>query len=197
VNPFSRQLISRADRRAIAPKEWRPITHAEQSAIALACDPLTRDIFVFAISTGLWRGEILGLTWDQIDGDELHFTPEQAKAGRHDLCVMDEEALSIVIRRRAEEYVFHLDGERIRPNVFHRMWALARARAGLKRHVQFHDCRRTLGQRILDATGNIVLAQHPLRHASVRTTERKYAKKPMDLMRDAVRRAAGNTTTRE
>jgi integrase len=74
------------------------------------------------------------------------------------------------------------------------MWAPARARAGLKRHVQFHDCRRTLGQRILDATGNIVLAQHQLRHASVRTTEKLYAKKPMDLMREAVRMAAANTT---
>ena len=196
TNPFDHALIGKADRRTVKPRDWEEITPKEQAALVMACDSLTRDIFVFSLATGLRRGEILNLIWDQIDGDELHFQPEESKSGRHDMCMINDEAIDMLTRRKRHsvcEYVFHKGGRRVTVDHFHhRMWAPARKRAGLARHVQFHECRKTLGQRILDKTGNPVLAQYQLRHADLRTTQRIYAKKPKDLMRDAVNKS---TTT--
>ena len=151
------------------------------------------------MSTGLRSSEVLSLTWGQINGDEVSFEPEESKNGRHDVCVMDDEVLGIIMRRHGEavcEYVFPRNSRRIRGDVFHHtMCSPVRRRTGLARHVQFHDRRRTLGKRILDATGNSVLPQHQLRHADLRTTQKLYAKKPMDLMRQVVRDAKKETTT--
>ena len=103
--------------------------------------------------------------------------------------MLSEAAVRIVERQPVTcEYVFHTNGKRLRrDNFHHRMWSPARKKAELE-FLQFHDLRKTNGQRIVDATGNIVLVQYQLGHSDVRTTQRAYTREPKDQMREALRK---------
>ncbi len=193
VTPFAGRLVSEKDRLGLRVRPWQELTRVQQSALLLACDPLTRDIVAFALETGCRQSEVLGLTWDRVQGDEIIFTPETQKSRRYGTRILSEDAVRIVERQaKTCGYVFHTGlGRRIqRDNFYKRMWVPARKKAGLE-GFQFHWLRKTAGQRILDATGNVVLAQYQLGHSDLRTTQRIYTKEPKDQMREALRKVAG------
>ena len=50
----------------------------------------------------------------------------------------------------------------------------------------FHDLRKTCGQRILNATGDILVVQYQLGRSDVTTTQKSYTKEPLDRMRNTV-----------
>jgi hypothetical protein len=53
--------------------------------------------------------------------------------------------------------------------------------------------RKTLGQRLVEATGSIAVVQHQLGHAESRTTERVYAQSPVDRMLAGQAALGGNS----
>jgi integrase len=57
------------DRRILksSPSRRRYLNHDEERRLLEAASPHVRDLIVFAIETGLRRGEQLSLTWDQVD----------------------------------------------------------------------------------------------------------------------------------
>jgi integrase len=191
ANPFAGRLMSEKDRLAQRPAPWVELSRADEVRLLTACQPWLRDIVVFAIETGFRQSEVLGLTWDRVNGDEVTFTPETQKSRRYGTRLLSEEAQAIIARQPAmSEFVFQRGGRRIRRDAFYKEWRKARSKAGLE-GFQFHWCRKTAGQRILDATGNVVLAQYQLGHSDLRTTQRIYTKEPKDQMREALRKVAG------
>lgn len=187
-NPFRGRLMSRRDALALEVRAFRVLSAAEEARLLMAAEPLCRDVIVFALNTGLRQGEVLGLTWDQIDGDIVRFTPAQQKSGRHGARALNERALGVLARQEeVGEHVFHREGRRLNRHEFRTLWQKARAKAGLP-DVRFHDLRKNLGQRLLEATGDIVAVQYQLGHADIRTTQRIYTTEPLDRLREAVRR---------
>ena len=185
-NPFAGRLISKKDERAQKPREIRVITEGEESRLILAADPLTADIIRVAIGTGLRMSELLNLTWDQIQSDEIHFHPDQHKGGTWARCGMSKVAFEAIQRQPAIcEYVFHLNGMKINRRALHTLFD--RARKAAKVECTFHDLRRTCGSRIREHAA-LDVASAQLRHADVRTTRKWYADDPIDRVKDAVRK---------
>lgn len=186
-NPFLGRLMSVKDRHARPPSTWEVLSRADEAKLLLGAKPIARDVIAFAIATGLRRGEILALRWDQIHGDVVTFRPDQQKAGRHSSRILSPVALAVLARQPEQgPLVFHENGKPIdRYRWHHHLWSPARRNAGLVGY-QFHWLRKTCGQRMLDAGASIVAVQYQLGHASSRTTETTYVREPLDVVRQAV-----------
>lgn len=187
-NPFAGRLITQADKRAIKPRK-RILEAGEVKALMLAASGLVQDIIMFAASTGCRQGEILNLTWDQVRGDELHFSPEQNKGGRHSVRALNDTALDILSRQSGGEYVFTDEyGQKLERRTFHNKWNKVRERAGVE-DVKFHDLRRYCATRLL-TVGSMENVKTQLGHADIRTTQAAYAEDDVQGVKDALRRLA-------
>lgn len=118
--------------------EW--LTASEARDLIDALPDQHKDLVRFALATGLRLGNILGLTWQQIDAERtlawIH--PDQAKAGKAIPVPLNQTAVEVLARQSTgTERVF--DRKRIETKV----WKAALLRAGIKRRIRFHDLRHT------------------------------------------------------
>lgn len=109
------------------------------------------DFTLFAWLTGMRKGEIASLRWEDCDGDCIRLRAEDAKNGTARLIPLEGELVEVIERRKkdmqfkARELVmlsvliFHRTGEPIRE--FRKGWATACRLAGVRR--LFHDLRRS------------------------------------------------------
>jgi len=102
------------------------------------------DIIVCAINTGMRKGEVLTLKWDQIRNGQIYLTDTKGQKPREVPINLDLEALFKSIRKRSGlryKHVFIYQGKPITHNVRSGLRsALKRARIDLFR---FHDLRHT------------------------------------------------------
>jgi integrase len=168
TNPFAGRLISKADRKAIQPRD-RVLTTDEANRLILAADPLMADIIAFALETGFRRDEIRLLTNNRIQGALVTFRPCDQKSGRHGVRALSGAAQAIVARQPAGVFVF---GE-MNVDRFDYLWGLARKRAGVE--CVFHDARRTFAHRARERGVPLQDISAQMGHSDTRTTERVYA----------------------
>ncbi len=156
----------------------------EVDALVAVLPPYLKDVVTFGYLTGWRRGEILGLTWHDVDRDGrlIRLPGDRAKNGRPRSVPIEGEELQVLVERRYQarlveqdgaikvvDYVFHKDGEAI--GDFRKPWTKACINAGLfylvkdergrERKVPeklFHDLRRS-------AVRNMVRAGVPERVA--------------------------------
>jgi integrase len=100
-----------------------------------------KDFARFAYYTGMRKGEIASLRWEDLDGDVIRLRAENAKNGKARSVPIDGELEKVIERRRAARQVetrggvllaplvFHHDGEAIAD--FRKAWATACVVAGL------------------------------------------------------------------
>ena len=100
-----------------------------------------KDFARFAYYTGMRKGEIASLRWEDLDGDVIRLRAENAKNGKARSVPIDGELEKVIERRRAVRQVktsggvllaalvFHHDGEPIAD--FRKAWATACVVAGL------------------------------------------------------------------
>ena len=104
-----------------------------------------RHAAIFALSTGLRAGNVLGLKWDQIDFKRrfCYFDSSEVKNDEELFIALNDSALSVLRARRSmhNEYVFTYKGKRIgRLNTA--AWKKALNRAGIE-NFRWHDLRHT------------------------------------------------------
>ena len=128
------------------------------------------------IDTGMRRGEVLGLTKDNLDGDWVRLW--KTKTGKARSVPLTPEA-----KRLLEEHVPF----EIKPWQVHRLWAKIREDIGLENDEQFvlHTLRHTTATRLLKKTSNIAMVQRMLGHSNISTTLRYAHIDDQDLL-DAV-----------
>jgi integrase len=109
------------------------------------------DFTLFAWLTGMRKGEIASLRWEDVDGGCIRLRAENAKNGTARLIPLEGELAELIARRlgarpiKANEtimlsaLIFHRNGDPIRE--FRKSWATACAKAGI--HRLFHDLRRS------------------------------------------------------
>lgn len=109
------------------------------------------DFTLFAWLTGMRKGEIASLRWEDFDGDCIRLRAEDAKNGTARLIPLEGELVDLAERRKTakqfnvdgvtmtSEVIFHRAGEPIRE--FRKSWATACRLAGVCR--LFHDLRRS------------------------------------------------------
>jgi integrase len=150
-------------------------------------DPFARVALVLLVETGMRRGEVLSLGWENVDLEAGIVRLPSPKSGRPETVPLSEsavEALASLARgrkarlgagTRAEEERWCFPGRDPKKHrvEFKRTLDLVRRAAGL-RDFRLHDLRRSLGLEIARRAG-LTLAGKVLRHSNPRVTAAVYS----------------------
>jgi integrase len=207
--------VESPNRRHIEMKTW-DAAQVRTFLDATANDPLGA-MWRLVVMTGLRQGEILALTWDDIDLDRgtvavrrgvilgekgREFGPTKSRAGQRQValpasCVsalrahrarQAEQRLAAGPAWRDQGLVFpRYDGDVYPPSSLRKRWTDTVKEAGLP-YIRFHDLRHT------SATLSLALGEHPkivqerLGHSSIRMTMDRYSHVTPNMQREAADR---------
>ncbi len=164
----------------------RFLTEAEIDALLKACSPHLTPIVETALLTGMRRGEMLSLKWEQIRNGFIYLT--ETKSGK-DRQIPINDRLQDVLRevRRGNqlksEFVF-CDSQGKRFYEVKRSFHGACRRAGIEAF-RFHDLRHTFASRLVMRGASLKAVQELLGHADLKMTMR-YAHLSQEHLRDSV-----------
>jgi integrase len=189
-----------------APRDLE-LTEAEEARILAECSPALADLLAGALATGMRQGELLTLTWPQVNLAErvIDFAP--TKRGRKRLMPINETLYYVLARRKAAAQ------GKARPakpdRVFSRpdgvpwsKWSVedqfgkALAAAGIKKALVFHDLRHTFASRLKRNGVGETEIQRLLGHKSLQMTDR-YITVEVEQMRVAVASLASKNNAKQ
>jgi integrase len=176
VSPFKKgkRLMFRENNHRL-----RFLSEAEIEALLQACDdlkansPHLRPIVETALLTGMRRGEVLSLKWEQIRNGFIYLQETKANKARQ---IPINDRLAEVFRevRRGNHlkspYVF-CDFRGNRFQAVKRSFATVCKRAGLE-NVRFHDLRHTFASHLVMKGASLKAVQELLGHADIKMTMR-------------------------
>jgi integrase len=170
----------------------RFLTEAEVSALLTASDdlkahsPYLRPLVETALLTGMRRGELLSLQWEQIRNGFIYLTETKTGKGRQ-IPINDRLAEVFKEVRRGNQlksdFVF-CDSQGRRFYAVKRSFASACRRAGVEAF-RFHDLRHTFASRLVMRGASLKAVQELLGHADLKMTMR-YAHLSHEHLRDSV-----------
>jgi integrase len=164
----------------------RFLTDAEVESLIKACSPHLRPIVEVALLTGMRRGELLGLKWEQIRNDYIYLTDTKSGKARQ-IPINDRLAEVFKDVRREKQlkspYVF-CDSQGRRFFEVKRSFASACRRTGLE-DFRFHDLRHTFASHLVMKGASIKAVQELLGHADLKMTMR-YAHLSQTHLKEAV-----------
>lgn len=162
-------------------------------------------LFMLALSTGMRRGEILGLKWDDIDWKNKtlyvrrqlttsnEFVDVKTKAARRSIS-LDDHTLEELKAHKSKQNEERLEngpayqnkenliicteiGSRYHPDNVKRTWNRLFNRKDMEeiRKIRFHDLRHTHATLLLKQGVHVKIVSERLGHSSVRTTLDKYS----------------------
>ncbi len=198
VSPIRHVKFFRVDDRRMGYLD-RGQVHALLAACENRRTPYLRAMVVIALGTGLRRGEILNLRWEDVDYKGGVVRVRESKSGRKRAVPMNEDVLEalrscVALERLAGEvpqsaFVFcDRQGQPYRDvkNGF----ITARRRAGLS-WLHFHDLRHTFASHLVSAGTPLEVIRDLLGHSSYAMTLR-YAHLAPDRKVEAVNRLPGS-----
>jgi integrase len=174
-------------------KRMRFLNQEEIESLRNACSPHLRPIVETAILTGMRRGEILSLKWEQIRGGFIYLEKTKTNEARQIPVSEGLEAILKDIRRRdglRYEHVFTYKGNPIESNL-QASFGAALKKAGIV-DFHFHDLRHTFASQLVLNGGSLKDVQELLGHKSMTMTLR-YAHLTQESKRKAVNLLNGLT----
>jgi len=142
---------------------------------ALGTRPHLRPVVVLALNTGMRRGEILALKWEQVDLSRGVITVINTKSARDRMVPINARARAEFEALRSlpklNEYVFRSPRTGGRLKWIKRAWGAACREAGLA-GFRFHDLRHTAATRMGDTGADPFTIAEILGHADLRMTKR-------------------------
>jgi integrase len=204
-NPAARVKLLREDNR-----RNRYLSLEEETRLLSVCSPYLRRVVLFALHTGMRRGEILGLRWQEIDSqNSVVIIPGTRAKGKRDRYIpLNGPALAILedLRKQAENAgrVLPLSGENLAPfpervdgsklvfpnqegkyqDSFEHKWRAALVLSGVE-NFRFHDLRHTYASRLVMGGVDLAVIRELLGHRDFETTLR-YAHLAPSRMKEAV-----------
>ena len=138
-----------------------------------------KDAVLFTLLTGLRRGEMVNLRWDDVDLDsKLIFIESHAsfrtKAGKRRAIPLNDEAMKVLRNRYPErecEYVFTHGGNQLNGEWVSEKFRSYVRKSGLNRKLHFHSLRHTFATWLVKAGVSIYEVQKLLGHSSVTVTQ--------------------------
>lgn len=193
------------DRPRVEHREMLFLTPEEVQSFLDAVEPDRHTLFLTAVMTGLRRGELLGLTWKDVDfpakvirvrrslfrGKLIE--PKTARSRRSvampAIVAHNLKKLKLANPASEMDLVFcNAEGKPLDPdNMIKRDFMPALERAGVKR-VRFHDLRHTFASLLIAQGESVKYVQDQLGHASVQTTLDRYGHLFPDDRRKAAER---------
>ncbi|MBM4354522.1 MAG: hypothetical protein FJ109_12160 [Deltaproteobacteria bacterium] len=153
----------------------RYLTQEEARRLLEHCPDNIRPIVILALHTGMRRGEILGLRWDDIDFGARTIHLRRTKNGRPRDVPMTETVARMLLDLKAkakEKALFYTAVGKTRPlRDFRTAWERALRLAGIQ-DFRFHDLRHTAASQLAMAGVNMRTIQEILGHRSPAMTQR-------------------------
>lgn len=164
----------------------RFLTDEEITALLKACSPHLRPIVEVALLTGMRRGELLGLKWEQIRNGFIYLT--ETKSGKARQIPINDHLAQVFKELRQKNqlkspYVF-CDSQGKRFQEVKRSFASACKKAGLE-DFRFHDLRHTFASHLVMNGVGLKAVQELLGHADIKMTMR-YAHLSQAHLKEAV-----------
>jgi integrase len=138
------------------------------------CDPHLRPIVITAFNTGMRKGEILSLTWEQVDLRHGFLLLNVTKSGdRREIPINQtlRDTLMAIPRHITSPYVFWQGEDGRRYGDVKKSFRSALRRAGIK-DFTFHDLRHTTGSHLVMAGVDITTVKELLGHKTLSMTMR-------------------------
>lgn len=157
--------------------------HEIQKLIDAAPEHL-RPIILTALYTGLRRGRVLSLKWEQIDWANNQIIYMGKDGNPHSVPIAPPLKELLLSLPRDHDYVFTYRNRRI-TDIKHG-WAKAFERSGIP-YRSFHTLRHTTATWLLRETGNLRVVQNVLGHSNINVTT-KYAHLVNNESQDALTR---------
>lgn len=168
------------------PGRIRFLTDEERERLLDACSPRLRALVQVALDSGLRRGELLGLKWENLDLRNRMIRVEHSKNGeRRDVPMTDRvlEIFQATPRRLDTPYVYAGTEGRPQRDV-KKAWGTAIRRSGVE-NFTFHDLRHTFASYLVMGGVDIRTVQTLLGHKSITMTMR-YAHLSPAHLREAI-----------
>ncbi len=155
-------------------KRERILTDDEEIRLLRFAPVHLRPILVVALHTGMRKGEILNLKWDDIDFQRREIHIRKSKTGRPrviDINTTLLEQLTSLRKPISSTHVFTNPKTGKPYTKIQKSFERARILAGIE-DVRFHDLRHTFASRLIARGVDIIKVKDFLGHTSVKTTER-------------------------
>jgi integrase len=186
-NPAQRVKLFRVDNRRLVYLEQEEVPR-----LFAACSPSLRNIVEFAVLTGMRRGEILSLQWQDTDLKTGTIRLLKTKNGKVRDIPMNQRLRQLLMtlpRHLHSAYVFCNQQGKPYSNVTKAFRKAVQA-AGIKRHIRFHDLRHTFASHLVMSGVDLFTVSQLLGHSDVAMTQR-YAHLSPDHKRRAMERLDG------
>lgn len=151
----------------------RYLLEEEIEKLLASCSPHLLPIVEIALHTGMRKGELLGLTWDQVRDGFIYLAETKSGQGRQ--IPLDERATQVIkelkVRNKwGSPYVFlGPDGNQLKD--VKKAFAGACRRAGIV-DFTFHDLRHTFASHLVMKGANLKAVQRLLGHSDSKMTDR-------------------------
>ena len=184
-------------------RRLRFLSFEECQVLIKGCDLHLRPMVIAALNTGMRRGEILNLTWDQVDLRHGFVLLEVSKNGERREIPINEtlrRTLEVLPRHIKSPFVFW-NGEEGKPyGEVKRSFNSAVRRAGIK-DFTFHDLRHTFASQLVMAGVDLTTIQELLGHKTLTMTLRyahlapSHKVKALGILDDALNEKINYTKT--
>ena len=142
-------------------------------------EPWLKDITIFAVSTGMRRGEILNLKWDDIDWEyrsvNIRSSPTyKVKMGKSRIVPLNDNAWALIQSLKensTSEYVFTLNGKKIFPGWVQAKFKQYIRQFGLNEKLHFHSLRHTFASWLVQDGVSLYEVQKLLGHSNISVTQ--------------------------
>lgn len=130
-------------------------------------------LVLFALTTGCRKGELLNLTWEEIDFRQRTAYLGKTKTGRPRYVPLTSPVVEELMKLRGtpEFKVFHSTVSKTTPRFIKKDWAWTLKRAGIG-HVRFHDLRHTAASNLVRGGRTLFEVATLLGHSSTSMTAR-------------------------
>lgn len=182
--------VSRVSREKPNPPRDRWLTKEQASNLISVCESPLKEIVIFALSTGLRKGEIFNLEWKDIDREKGTVLVRKSKNGKPRIIPLSEEALMVLhkmdkVRHLRSNLVFpNGNGNQFSNKTLHNAFNRALKEAGFE-DIHFHDLRHTCATWLVQDGNDIYLIEKWLGHLDPRMT-RRYAHHSAESLRRGV-----------
>jgi site-specific recombinase XerD len=189
VNPFARVQQMRIPDRPPA-----YLTFEQFNVLCCSIgDHWIRPLVIFAMATGMRKGEILNLEWPQVDLKRqiVHVTSTdtfRTKAGRSRIVPLNKVALHSIESQPTEtQYVFNYNERQVETHSLTHAFKRFVRLAGLPEAIHFHSLRHTFASWLVQDGVSLHQVGRLLGHTTTKTTE-IYAHLQPETMHDVVNR---------
>ena len=176
---FGKNPVSRAGLLPLSNSKERILSLDEEKRLLSVCDTYLRSIIVTALYTGMRKGEVISLKWENIDLDNGIITIDQTntKSKKARRIPINSVVRRLLLEQRlmsaGNDHVF-LSSKGfpyLRQDSLNRAFTLALQKADIK-GLRFHDLRHTAATRMIESGFSIVAVKEILGHASLDMTMR-------------------------